>query len=111
MPLLAPKKIEKYWSKQREQDWKAFHKWRKTYPCKYGKEILQLQLNLNAPFLGISPVHLDFTGQVHHVQQPLVGQTNHTKQIFLDIQNKQKQIMELFMNLNQKMSSMYNIQT
>ena len=74
------------------------------------KKTLQPQFQSNVPFLGITPVHQDSTGQVHQVQQPIIGQTNHVQRNFLDIQNKQKQIMELFINLNQKMNNMYSME-
>ena len=76
------------------------------------KKSLQPQISQsNGNFLGVSqPVHQNFAGQGYHIQQPFLGQANHTSQALIEMQKQQKLMLDLFMNLNQKMTSMYNPQ-
>ena len=75
------------------------------------KKSLQPQVQQNGPFLGISqPPNQNFIGQAHQFPQPFLGQVSQSPQVFLEIQKNQKQMMELFMNLSQKVNSMYSMQ-
>ena len=90
--------------KEKHSDQKIVEE-RNTY-ANVAKKSLQPQIKPNDPFLGISqPVHQNFIGQAHQVQQPFLG-----PQAFLEIQKNQKQMMDLFMNLNRKVNNMFNMQ-
>ena len=82
---------------------------RPTYASVVRKPV-QSQIQPNDHFLGLTqPVHQNFNGQVQQAQPPFVGQASHSQQTFLEIQQKQKEMMEMFWNLNQKVTNMFNL--